>query len=695
MKVIYLLSIAVIIFTLLGSCSVKNEPSEILSREADFFYRQSDHILERADLQEVVKYQNLRDAETLSSYFANEDPDIRARAAFAMASVQDSSVLQDLVALLNDKDEHVRMDAAFAIRQSYGRVEPGLLIDYFNKEESLRVKAMLLTSIGFNGNREDYDRVMSMSVSEPLELYQALCALYYLEHNDLVLQSGIDKMIMIMESGNKEVRETAAYLFYAMRRKSEVSADLADILRKEIETCSFDDVAAPYMLAYISCSPLPSDTSLYLNWCRNGEDLRARSFALDYMKYYSEYAVVRSELIRHLISPDYMSALAAAYSISECSSFSEEDFGMIERYTRSRDISFNIIPYLLNALWRSGDEEYVYSFLDEFPETEELELISAISGLKDIEFSRIESQVTKLLKSNNMQVALSTLEYLCVRLGEEGNMRIVELLSAFLSDSPHVRIKSDAVLLMAHHMKVTFTEELRRNLFLKYLEVFKHQHDDQSQAMCLVVLGDLQDEELRPLIQAYSASSNVILKSAAEGALSIMSLDPDKRRDVYKNEMLYSPTLAIDWDFLLGYGRFPRFKFQTSKGEIIVEVDSEQAPMNIQNIIEHIESGLMDSIHMYRVELNHVTQYGTLGHSEFRVLNEVTRITKTEGTCGVGTWGKDTGSQHLAITQQARPHNEGLYTVIGKVIKGQDIVRSADRFDMIFKCSVEPYHSPY
>ena len=202
---------------------------------------------------------------------------------------------------------------------------------------------------------------------------------------------------------------------------------------------------------------------------------------------------------------------------------------------------------------------------------------------------------------------------------------------------------------MAHNMKETFTELFRKNLFLNFLEVFKLQQDDQSLAMCLIVLGDLQDEELRPVIQAYLGSSNVILKSAAEGALSIMSIDPDKRIDVYKNEMLYSPTLAIDWDFLLEYGRFPLFKFQTSKGEIIIEVDSEQAPMNIQNIIEHIESGMMDSIYMYRVELNHVTQYGTLGHSEFRVLNEVTRITKTEGTCGVGTWGKDTGSQHMAI----------------------------------------------
>ncbi len=299
---------------------------------------------------------------------------------------------------------------------------------------------MLLTCIGFNGNLEDYNRVMSLSVSEILEPYQALCALYYLEHHDLVLQSGIDKMLEILRSPNQDTRETAAYLFYAMRRKSKVSDGLADILRKDIKSFSFDDVAAPYFLSYISCSPLASDTSIYLDWCRKGEDLRARSFALDHMKYYSEYPVVRTELIRNLLCPDYQSALAAAYSISECSSFSEEDLGMIKSYTRSPEVSFNIVPYMLNALWRSGEKVYVYTFLEAFPETEQLELISALSGLNDIEFSRIENKVAKLLKSNNQQVALNTLEYLCGRLGEEGNMGIIAL---FIGFSRHFSASQD------------------------------------------------------------------------------------------------------------------------------------------------------------------------------------------------------------------------------------------------------------
>ena len=305
MKNIPLFSLLVTLVISLGSCRVKDEADHHIPKSADLFYRQSDHILERADLQEVVKYQNLRDAGALGLFFINKDPDIRARAAFAMASVQDSLVLKDLIVLLNDPVEKVRMDAAFAIRQNYGRVAPGLLIDYFINEKSESVQAMLLTCIGFNGNVEDYDRVMSLSVSEVLEPYQALCALYFLEHHDLVRQSGIDKMLEILRSPKQDARETAAYLFYAMRRKSKISDGLADILRKEMESCAFDDVAAPYFLSYISCSPLASDTSMYLDWSRKGEDLRARSFALDYMKYYSEYPMVRSELIRHLISPDY------------------------------------------------------------------------------------------------------------------------------------------------------------------------------------------------------------------------------------------------------------------------------------------------------------------------------------------------------------------------------------------------------
>ena len=98
----------------------------------------------------------------------------------------------------------------------------------------------------------------------------------------------------------------------------------------------------------------------------------------------------------------------------------------------------------------------------------------------------------------------------------------------------------------------------------------------------------------------------------------------------------------------------------------------------------------MDSIHIYRVELNHVTQFGALGHSEFRVLNEITRIMKEEGSCGIGSFGKDTGSQHIAITHLIRPHNEGKYTTFGRVVEGSDIVQRATKYDLILSARVIP-----
>ena len=121
-----------------------------------------------------------------------------------------------------------------------------------------------------------------------------------------------------------------------------------------------------------------------------------------------------------------------------------------------------------------------------------------------------------------------------------------------------------------------------------------------------------------------------------------------------------------------------------------IEVDAEQAPMGVQNLIEHINSGLMDSIYIYRIELNHVTQFGTPGHSRFRVLNEITRIPKYEASCGIGHLGKDTGSQHIAIAHLMRPHNEGKYTTFGIVIEGQELVRSVERYELIISSNVIP-----
>ncbi len=65
----------------------------------------------------ILKAQDLRDATTLATFLWDTNPQIRARAAFACGSVQDTSHIVRLLQLLTDKEDSVRTAAAFAVGQ--------------------------------------------------------------------------------------------------------------------------------------------------------------------------------------------------------------------------------------------------------------------------------------------------------------------------------------------------------------------------------------------------------------------------------------------------------------------------------------------------------------------------------------------------------------------------------------------------
>lgn len=79
--------------------------------------RPSDGLLHNPVLQQIVEAQQARDGTALLGYLDSPDAVVRARAAFALGSVQDTAAAPRLLQLLKDLDPRVRADAAFALGQ--------------------------------------------------------------------------------------------------------------------------------------------------------------------------------------------------------------------------------------------------------------------------------------------------------------------------------------------------------------------------------------------------------------------------------------------------------------------------------------------------------------------------------------------------------------------------------------------------
>lgn len=135
----------------------------------------------------------------------------------------------------------------------------------------------------------------------------------------------------------------------------------------------------------------------------------------------------------------------------------------------------------------------------------------------------------------------------------------------------------------------------------------------------------------------------------------------------------------------------PRVVLETSKGQIVMELDREKAPRTVANFLEHVEGGFYDSLTFHRVIPGFMIQAGgyTPNMSERRsprpsVVNESdNQLKNVRGTVAMARL----SDPHSAKTQffinlvdnPNLDYNVGGalgYTVFGQVVQGMSVVDS-------------------
>jgi cyclophilin family peptidyl-prolyl cis-trans isomerase len=295
----------------------------------------------------------------------------------------------------------------------------------------------------------------------------------------------------------------------------------------------------------------------------------------------------------------------------------------------------------------------------------------------------VAERVGRLSGSEDQQVQFMLGLYWAAQAGRVDSGVGLDAVEAYLEEVPDIRLRSDTLYELAGRLGEGRTPAELVVLYDRYFEKFMALEDLPSAAACLVILGWTQDAAALPVLGKALSHSEEAIRGAARGGLSLMGAGELLAPEFYS--VKFSPMMAFDWDLLRRYGRYPELVMTTELGDIVVRMDAEQAPMGVQNLIQHVEAGRFDDIAFYRVEPNHVVQTAPNGHFGERVQSEFTRIAKEENTMGLGDLGKDTLSQHIAITHLMRPHNEGKYTNLGRVIGGGDIVKTVSKYDPVLR----------
>jgi len=121
-------------------------------------------------------------------------------------------------------------------------------------------------------------------------------------------------------------------------------------------------------------------------------------------------------------------------------------------------------------------------------------------------------------------------------------------------------------------------------------------------------------------------------------------------------------------------------RLQTGKGEIVIQLFPDKAPITVNSFVFLAQNGWFDGIIFHRVLTGFVAQSGDpsgtgYGGPGYAFRNEINDLKyDKEGMVGMANAGADSNGSQFFITLAPVPDLDGSYTVFGQVVQGLDVL---------------------
>lgn len=132
----------------------------------------------------------------------------------------------------------------------------------------------------------------------------------------------------------------------------------------------------------------------------------------------------------------------------------------------------------------------------------------------------------------------------------------------------------------------------------------------------------------------------------------------------------------------------------TSKGEIVVQLNERAAPTTVANFANLAMRGFYDGLTFHRMERNFMVQGGDplgngTGGPGYKFSGEIVLHHNQPGIISMANSGPGTDGSQFFLTHLATAHLNGKHSVFGKVVSGMPVVNQLRRRDTINSIVIE------
>jgi peptidylprolyl isomerase len=645
--------------------------------------RPSDGLLANPTLQHIVDLQVARDGISIMPYLRDDDPVVRARAAFALASVQEPAAVTELFPLLRDPDPAVRADAAFALGQIADSTTAPDLLDALRREEHSTVQHRLLEALGKTG---DHRSLVTLTATPAMD--QASVALTMGRYGIRDVHDSVTATWLAgrITADAALLRRNAAYYFGRVTETTPWAHE-AENVRHALAGIHMSDAAPMHLVLGLGRLEEPQDAALIAARLRMATDWRVRASAARALGDIAPDSNLPTPLLHALDDVSRHVAINAAGGIARFSPIPATNVARVTAWVEGHADTWHVAAPLLEVLAANGEWDLAQGVVEQYEAEGNAAAVRAAMGAigrtPDRRAFALLREYAALSQGDGGAAAVAALR---TRWNGEDSLSGAEeyydVFAQALRSGEIGAARAAAQTLGGQEFRELGSVELLQDVF----NTLGAPADSDRKVAIIQTFGRMNDESTLATLRAASEDDNDAVRGAAAAALA--------RRGPQAGRGPARTLRTIDWEYLERIGPRPQLILETEKGTITLELVTEEAPLTVQTVVQLAEAGNYDNVPYHRVVSNFVVQGGDISQgtgpavAPFVIRSEFTRIPYERGVVGVASSGKDTETSQYFITHVMSPHLDGRYTAFGWVVNGLDVVDRIYQGDRLVRARV-------